>query len=216
MNRPSLRFTAAFGISALLTVSAVADDQSQALFNGKDLKGWRGVGGPLDNWKVADGILSCAGEPGARWIATEKTFGDFELQLEFKVSSGGNSGVFIRMPLEGRPATDGMEIQIADDYAPRYVKKGVEKHTGALYGIEPPAKLATKKAGQWQQMRIVCVGRRVRVSLNGHEVIDVDLDAYPEKSKQRPGMRRKNGHIGLQNHNTPIEFRNIRIRTVAR
>jgi len=191
-----------------------AADQWQSLFNGKDLTGWQGVDGPPDNWKVADGVLSCTGGPGSRWIATQETFGDFELELEFKISPGGNSGVFLRMPLKAKAlsATDGMEIQIADDYAPQYVELGVMKHTGALYAIEPPAKQVSKKAGQWQQMRIVCAGRRLHVFLNGQQVLDADLDAYPEEAKGRPGLKRKNGHIGLQNHQSPVEFRNIRIR----
>lgn len=218
MNNPCLRFTAAVGIAALLTIPAsAADEPWQVLFDGKDLTGWQGMDGPPDNWKVADGVLCCTGGPGSRWIATKETFGDFELALEFKVSPGGNSGVFLRMPLKAkaRSATDGMEIQIADDYAPRYVEKGVEKHTGALYGIEPPSRQVTKRAGQWQEMRIVCAGRRVEVFLNGQQVLDADLDAYPEKAKDRPGMTRKEGHIGLQNHKSPIEFRNIRIRPIA-
>ena len=197
---------------SVLSAATIADDDWKPLFTGKDLSCWQPVGGPIDNWRVADGLLSCSGEEGSRWIATKETFDDFELELEFKVSPDGNSGVFLRMPLEGKPATDGMEIQIADDYAPRYVEKGVIKHTGALYGIQPPSRQVSRKAGQWQKMRILCAGRRVEVFLNDRQVIDVDLDAYPELSKDRPGMTRTGGHVGLQNHKSPIEFRNIRIR----
>jgi len=215
MKNLRARLVGCGGVCVLLAVSVGADEPWQPLFNGKDLSGWRGVLGPTDNWKVDRGVLICTGEEGSKWIATEQTFDDFELELEFKVSPGGNSGVFIRAPLTRNPASAGMEIQIADDYAPRYVEKGVIKHTGALYGIAAPAKQATKKAGQWQHMRILCAGRRLEVFINGQQVIDADLDAYPDMEQTHPGLKRKEGHIGLQNHKSPIQFRNIRIRSVV-
>ena len=202
------------GVCAALAVSAGADEPWEVLFNGNDLSGWQGVMGPMDNWKVEDGVLTCTGQKGSKWIATERTFDDFELELEFKVSPGGNSGVFLRVPLERKPASAGMEIQIADDYAPLYVERGAIKHTGALYDIAAPSRRATKKAGQWQQMRILCAGRRLEVFINGQQVIDADLDGYPDMEATHPGLKRKEGHIGLQNHKSPIQFRNIRVRRV--
>lgn len=214
MRQPCLKSLAVLGLCLGPLVAASAEDGWRPLFNGEDLSGWQGVRGPTDNWKVADGVLVCTGEPGSKWLATEDTFADFELELEFKVSPGGNSGVFIRVPLEGRPAFDGMEIQIADDYAPRYVERGPIKHTGALYGVLPPSKQATKRAGQWQSMRIICAGRTVQVFVNGRQVIDADLDDYRDQFDQQPGLTREEGHVGLQNHKSPIEFRNIRIRRI--
>jgi hypothetical protein len=88
------------------------------------------------------------------------------------------------------------------------------KHTGAVYDIEPPARKAAKKAGQWQTMRILCAGRRLQVFLNGQKIQDVSLDAYPEKEKAHPALRRPDGHIGLQNHGSRIAFRHLRVRPV--
>jgi hypothetical protein len=98
------------------------------LFNGKDLTGWKIHGGNIKAWGVENGLLYVAQparqQPGSRaepfWLMTEKEYGNFELRLEFRVPVNGNSGVALRAPLVGDPAYQGMEIQILDDYAPRY------------------------------------------------------------------------------------------------
>jgi hypothetical protein len=169
MNGPARRIWFLVLVSvALVPAGAVGGgDGWKPLFDGKGLAGWRGVRGSPDNWRVEGGVLICTGKPGSKWIATKETFDDFELELEFNVSPGGNSGVFLRAPLEGRPAFDGIEIQIADDFSAKYQAKPVIKHTGAVYDLEPPDKKAAKRAGQWQTMRIRCVGRRLEVFLNG-------------------------------------------------
>lgn len=191
-------------------------EQWRRLFDGNSLAGWQGVRGPLDNWAVERGVLVATGKSGSRWIATQETFGDFELELEFNVSPRGNSGVFLRAPLVGRPAFEGIEIQIADDFSPEYAAKPAIKHTGAVYDIEPPAGKAAKQAGQWQTIRIRCVGPRLQVFLNGKQVQDLRLDAYPHKEKTHPGLKRQSGHIGLQSHGSRIEFRNVRLRRLVR
>ena len=155
-----IRFAVLFAALLLPGASVVGSEGWKPLFDGKSLDGWQGVRGPLDNWTVQRGVLLCTGNPGSKWIATKETFADFELELEFNVSAGGNSGVFLRVPLEGRPAFDGIEIQIADDFSPKYQAKPIIKHTGEVYDLEPPAKKAAKRAGQWQTMRIRCAGRR--------------------------------------------------------
>ncbi|MCS7017354.1 MAG: DUF1080 domain-containing protein, partial [Gemmatales bacterium] len=81
-----------------------------ALFNGKDLTGWKTFQGKLDVWGVEDGILYCKGGGGG-WLMTEKQYGDFELRLEFRLPKMGNSGVALRASLKGNPAYEGMEIQ---------------------------------------------------------------------------------------------------------
>jgi len=207
-----IRFAALWAILLLPAASALGGETWKPLFDGKGLDGWQGVRGPIDNWTVDGGLLLCTGKPGSKWIATRETFDDFELELEFNVSAGGNSGVFLRVPLEGRPAFDGIEIQIADDFSPKYQAKPVIKHTGAVYDLEPPAKKAAKRAGEWQSMRIRCAGRRLEVFLNGRQIQDVDLDGYPEKEKTHAALKRAGGHIGLQNHGVPIRFRKVRIR----
>lgn len=186
----------------------------QPLFNGKDLAGWHPVGGQAQNWHVKEGVLACDGTPGAEWLATDEQFADFELALEFNVPANGNSGVFIRAPQQGAPWVEGLEIQILDDFGDKWKRLSPEQFTGAIYAVVAPSKRVTKEAGQWQTMRISCVGRRVQVSINGQQVVDANLDDFSERADKVPGLKRASGHIGLQNHGDEIFFRNIRLREI--
>jgi 3-keto-disaccharide hydrolase len=181
-----------------------------ALFNGKDLTGWKVHGGKKESWAAEKGVLFVKGGRGG-WLMTEKEYGDFELRLEFKVPKGGNSGVALRSPLKGDPAYSGMEVQILDD--PAY--KGLQKWqaTGSIYGVVPASKVTTKKVGEWNSYKITCKGRKVTVELNGTKVVDTDLDDHKEKhGKTHPGILRDKGHIGLQEHGGRVEFRRISIK----
>jgi len=183
-----------------------------ALFNGKDLSGWQGIGGGTNNWKVKDGILSCTGEKGSQWIATKKEFANFDLRLEYKIPTDGNSGVFIRAPKEGNPWVTGLEIQVLDDYGPKWKDLKPNQFTAAIYAVQPPSKRVTKKAGEWQTLRIRCTGSKCRVLVNGKQVIKADLTKLAQKVKSVPGLKRTGGFIGLQNHSSPVYYRNIRIK----
>lgn len=180
------------------------------LFNGVDLDNWRVIG--AESWSVSNGVMVCSGE-GSGWIRPKKEYEDFVLRLEYKISQGGNSGIFIRTSEKGRPAFQGMEIQILDDYKKEPTKKG----TGAIYAAVAPKKNMSKPAGEWNQVEITCEGRQVRVWMNGEQIVDVNLDEHPEELKdEKPSTPLKDripkGYIGLQNHKSPVSFRNIRIK----
>ena len=171
------------------------------LFNGKDLDGWKIIGSP-EGWCVDKGLLSCNGE-GRGWIRPDETYTDFVLRLDYRISEGGNSGIFLRTSEEGRPAYQGMEIQLLDDRrSPLTVKSN-----GGIYDAVAPTQEASRPAGIWNMIEVSCQGPRVRVVLNGREVVDCDTSAHPDLKD-----RLKSGYIGLQNHRTPIAFRNVRIR----
>ncbi len=200
-------------ILSLPLLTAHADEELRALFNGEDLSGWQGMGGEAKNWGVEDGSLTGTGGEGAQWLATETEYDDFDLSLEFKLPKDGNSGVFIRAPREGTPYVDGMEIQLLDDRGEKWKNLKPDQFTGAIYGAAAPSQRATKLAGEWQSMRIRCFGRSCQVWVNGEQVIDADLDEVAGKfGKKIPGLKRSRGVIGLQNHGDPVSFRNIRIR----
>ncbi len=175
------------------------------------LVGWQQIGGQDGVWRVEDGVLSVEGENGG-WLATHRQYGNFALSLEFRVSPGGNSGVFIRAPLEGDPAYTGLEIQIVDDYAERQNPLESWQYTGSLYGVQAPSDRVSKKAGQWQTMVIIARGPRIQVGLNGTKIVDADLTNYSHLANTHPGLARTGGYIGLQSHGSRVEFRNIRIR----
>lgn len=207
--------TVVMGIAVSGTL-AVEKDKAVSSLN---LEMWQGVGGSMKSWTVKDGVLTCDGSRGkehANWIATKETYDDFEIALEFNVAKDGNSGVFFRAPLKGNPAKEGMEIQLFDNDSPKYSNKPPNFRTAAIWNIAAPKKDLHKKAGQWQSLRLLCVGRQCKVWHNGELVVDINLDDYKDKANGIPGVLRKGGHIGLQNHGTPFAFRNIHIKRIGK
>jgi hypothetical protein len=177
-----------------------------ALFNGKDLTGWKVYNGKMDVWGAEDGLLYVKGGGGG-WLMTTKEYGDFELRLEFKMPKMGNSGVALRSPLKGDPAYSGMEIQLLDDGNWKDLRPA--QYCGSIYDVVPPKKHVTKPHGQWNKMRIVAKGRRITIELNDTQIVDADLDSYKEHAEKHPGLLRTKGHIGLQSYNYRVDFRNI-------
>lgn len=191
---------------------------TQALFTGENLTGWETVGGPAKSWKVKEGVLFTTGEgvdwekgKGGGWLSTTKTYDDFKLSLEFRMSNAGNSGVFLRAPRNGDPAFQGLEVQLLDDYADKFSDLDPAQYTGSVYSLAAPKKRVSKKAGKWQSLTITCKGSRVTVTLNGERIVDLDLEEKEHLADDHPGVTRRSGYIGLQNHNTKVSFRNIQI-----
>jgi len=212
MHRLALFLATAIVATTAFARTAHAQDW-KPLFNGKDLTGWKAVDGPIENWKVESGLLYCSGDGGG-WLSTVDSYANFEIELQFRVPPGGNSGVFLRAPHEGNPAYAGMEIQILDDEAPEYAKLQPFQYCGSLYGIAAPKVRVSKKADEWQKMHIVCDGRKVRVTLNDSLIVDANLDDHKDQEGLHPGIKRHAGFVGLQNHGTRLDFRNLRVRTL--
>lgn len=228
---------------------ASAEPEFQKLFerpgvvsDGWVVRNWSDVSEP-PKWPVvwevdADGILYGTGRysPGAtgdRWIGTwllsERQYGDFILDLEFKFRNGGkmgNGGIALRAPLAGDPAYAGLELQITDpSYEYSYFPGATEKQlTGALYLVSG-AKEQAYLAGEWNHYRIEMRGAKVKVWLNRKLVQDVDLETLTTPAKRHgegqelldaaPGAARpRRGHIGFQDLSEGLEtlmFRNVRI-----
>ncbi|MBN2327060.1 MAG: DUF1080 domain-containing protein [Candidatus Omnitrophica bacterium] len=165
--------------------------------------------GPKEPWSLQNGVLTCDGEKGG-WIGTKDgDFSDFILKLDYRVPKEGNSGVYIRTPKGGHGSSQGMEIQVIDDDAQHWGKLEPWQLTGAIYHEFPPAVRATKKAGQWQSMLIQAVKNQVQIFVNGVQIIDADLNEN-EALKDRPDS----GHIGFQNYDGQIEYRNVRVKRI--
>ena len=197
-------------LSLAIFVPALSADEPPSgfvsLFNGKDLAGWKATG-KMDVWGAEKGVIYCQGAGGG-WLLTDKEFGNFEIRLEYKMPKHGNSGVALRTPRQGDPAYVGMEIQLIDDVN----WKGLQtwQNTGAIYNVVAPKKINNKDIGEWNSMRIVADGRKVRVENNGEVLVDANLDDYvKEHGKKHPGILRDKGHTGFQSHDGRVEFRNI-------
>ena len=185
-----------------------------SLFDGKSLSGWHGV---TENYAVHDGILESLPKKGGN-LYTDKEYADFVLRFEFRLTPGANNGIGLRVPDGGRSSYEGMEIQIIDETSERFEKIKPYQYHGSVYGVIPAIPGHLRPVGEWNEEEIRCIGRRVRVILNGVTIVDGDLDeasagGTPD-GKEHPGLKRASGHIALCGHNTTVEFRNLRIREV--
>jgi hypothetical protein len=184
-----------------------------ALFNGKDTTGWVQV---LDSkWVVEDGALVGRQDPAGRrggesWLVTEKDYGDFILRLRYRITAGGNSGIFLRDPLPRAarlaaadggqgPWEAGYEVNINND-EPVYP-------TGSVWdAAKGPGKL--QKEGEWNDVLIKLQGQQIWTWINGQ--VALDGATLPPRSAR--------GGIGFQRHGTPqyrdkvIEIKDVAIR----
>lgn len=213
---PALAALLAMSLSLPVTTAAEPDSEATPkgftnLFNGKDLTGWKATG-KADAWTAEGGHVVCKGGGGG-WLLTTKEYGDFEFRCKYKwAKEGGNSGVALRTPREGDPAYAGMEIQLIDDEGWEKVHKSKladYQHTGSIYDVQPAKKQANKAIGEWNEVVIVCKGRRVKVTLNGEELVNANLDDYEKKYTKHPGLKREKGHVGFQSYNIRVDFKDI-------
>jgi hypothetical protein len=222
MNRRSFAslFVAILALGTLSPDRVVAgearDDDSGfvPLFNGEDLTGWFGA---TDGYAVEDGVLHCKPGSGGK-LYTEEEYEDFVLRFEFKLTPGANNGIGLRAPTEGDPAFAAMEIQILDDTAEKYAGLQPYQYHGSVYGVVPAKKGHLKPVGDWNQQEISCIGRRVKVVLNGETIVDADLDEASEggtmDGREHPGLERSTGYIALLGHGDRVDFRNIQVKVV--
>ncbi len=178
------------------------------LFDGKTLDGWQGA---VKGYTVEDGAMIC--KPGGN-IYTKDEYADFVFRFEFKLPAGGNNGVGIRTPIKGDAAYVGMEIQVLDDGHERY--KGIRPYQahGSIYGVVPAKRGHLKPAGQFNSQQIMAKGSHIKITLNGHVIVDADLSKIDKTidGRPHPGLHNEKGHIGFLGHGAPVEFRNIRIK----
>lgn len=165
----------------------------------------------------ADGVLSPT-PSGHGDIWTKERYGNFILELDFKVPEKGNSGVFIRCGDLKDWINTTIEIQIhATTDGTKYGQ------CGAVYDCLPPSKDATKKPGEWNHYIITCLDNKIYVNLNGEDIIDMDLNKWTEPHKNPDGTKNKfrdaykdmprEGYLGFQYHGNPVWFKNLKIRS---
>lgn len=206
-----------FAVALVLLLPAVygADEAGfTSLFDGKNLNGWKLVGGHGPGYVVQDGKIVCPADGGGN-LFTEKEYGNFAFRFEFRLTPGANNGVGIRAPYEGDAAYQGMEIQILDDGDAMYKGKiRPEQYHGSVYDAIPARTGFRKPVGEWNEEEIVADGRRIKVTLNGVIILDANLDIVKEPAvlAHHPGLARKTGHIGFLGHGTLVEFRNVRVK----
>lgn len=193
-----------------------------SLFDGSTLNGWhayRKPGQPIDGWKVVDGAITRTAEGGD--LVSDRSFQDFDLRIDWKISSGGNSGIFYRGN-EAEPAIyhSAVEYQILDNDKHADGKNGPDRWASAVYALYAPEKAVPRPVGEWNETRIVAHGNNVEHWLNGKRVAKYTLDSpdwkkrvAASKFKEWPAFGQlRSGPIGLQDHGDEVAYRNIRIR----
>jgi hypothetical protein len=192
----------------------------QLLFDGKELSPeiWQSA---IDGYPVRNGVIVC-GKGGN--LFTKKEYKDFVFRFEFKLSPGGNNGVGIRAESPHKNAAYvGMEIQILDNSSDRYKTIEPYQFHGSIYGVVPAKRNAEKNdylnpVGEWNAEEITAIGSKIKVVLNGETIVDADIAEFKNRQtpdhQNHPGLHRESGFVGFLGHNEPVEFRNLRIKTV--
>lgn len=191
-----------------------------------DTSGWKDLfAADLSNaaapggWSFTNGEL-VAKDHDTLW--TRESYGDFILDLEFKVAKESNSGVFLRSG-DVKNVLAALEIQVHENADGS--KYGM---VGAIYDAMPPSKSVAKSVGEWNRYTIACKGPLVTVILNGEKIIDANLDNWPEVGKNPDGTPNKfkkalkdfarKGPIGLQGLHgkaqAPVWYRHLKIKAL--
>lgn len=198
-------------------------DGWKLLFDGKTFNGWRNYNakGVKDGWKIEDGTMKHT--KGGKDLMTEEQYENFELKLEWKIAEGANSGIFLGVrEIKDKISRSGIEMQIIDNE--RHPDAKNEKNvSGACYALYKPPVGADKKAGEWNQVRILKVGSHYQFFQNGVKTADFDLESTEfinliaeAKFKDWPHFARyRKGHIGLQDHGDVVYFRNIKLKEIT-
>jgi 3-keto-disaccharide hydrolase len=196
----------------LLAGGARADDKDgwTNLLEGDLARHWTTKG----NWSLdKDGVVKLEPRPGEKgwqrydaYLWAKNQYADFEVDFEYKVAKGGNSGFYFHVGKVESPVATGIEVQIYDSGGKAPGAKLTDHDSGGVIPGVPPTRNTAKPAGEWNRFQITSKGSKVTIRLNGEVVNEVDLDSA--KLKDRP----KTGALGFQDHGLPLWLRNIRVR----
>lgn len=207
----------------------------ELLFDGATLQGWKRYNhdtiGPL--WSVKEGVIICdgtgfgegSGDVGGS-LMTTRSFGNFELTMEWKISPGGNSGILyhvVESPEYGHDYETGPEYQVMDDAGWQGGELKEAQKVGSNYDMfEAPATKKVMSVGEWNTARIVYNNGHVEHWLNGEKTVEFEegSEEYNKRYQsskwvEYPGWNKsKIGAISLQDHGAPVYYRSIKIRAL--
>jgi hypothetical protein len=208
--------------------NATAKAKWQVLFDGKSTDSWRGFrrdSFPSKCWTVEGGELRTikdCDKADQVDIITKDKYQNFELELEWRVSTGGNSGIiYLVSEDENETWKTGPEMQVLDDEK-HADGKNPKTSAGALYGLIAPTNKTLKHVGDYNRVRLVVRNGHVQHWLNGKKVVEYDLGSDTLKSliaqskfKDYPRFaQNREGYIALQHHGDEVWYRNIRVKTL--
>ena len=207
----------------LIFLSCSQNSEWISLFDGKNVNGLRGYkmeNFPWDSWVIKDGNLKTI--PGKHCVdlISEGIFEDFELELEWKLQSGGNSGIFYFASEEGDYIWQSApEMQVLDNLGHQDRLRKVTS-AGALYDLIPPLKEMVRPIGKFNKVKIISKNKEIEHWLNGEKIIEYkvgsqniqNLISKSKFSSMPLFFKSSSGHIGLQGDHGEVWYRNIRIR----
>jgi hypothetical protein len=192
------------------------------LFDATGLDAWRGYKSdhPPSSWQVRDGVLAFEAGEERGDLMTREQFSDFELELEWRISEGGNSGIMFRVVEDyDYPWQSGPEIQVLDNSV--HIDGGnALTSAGSNYAVHAPSADVTRPVGEWNRVRLVVRGPHVEHWLNGTKIVEYELwteewrslvDQTKFVDMPAYGMA-ESGHIVLQDHDYPVWYRHIRVK----
>jgi hypothetical protein len=185
--------------------------------NGKDLSNWQGA---VDNYEVVDGAITCKQGKGGD-LLTKDEFENGIIRVEFKLPPAGNNGIALRTPLGGHSASDGLELQVidSDGYNAKQAaagKAGLQpyQYHGSLYHCVGAKHGYLRPVGEWNFQEIEVQGQRLKVTLNGTKILDMDIDSLDRTQIPHPpkGLDSRKGLIGFAGHSDPVAFRSFTVK----
>jgi hypothetical protein len=186
------------------------------LFDGTNIDQWMGN---TAGYIVNDGALVVVPDNGSGGnLYTKEEYADFIYRFEFQLTPGANNGIGVHAPPVGDAAYVGMEIQVLDNEAPIYNSLQAYQYHGSVYGIAAAKRGYLLPTGEWNKEEIMLKGSKIKVTLNGTVINEVDLKEATKNGtvdhKEHPGLNRTTGHIGFLGHGDVVRFKNMRIKKI--
>ena len=187
--------------------------------NGKDLSNWQGA---VDSYEMKNGAIVCRPGKGGNLFTMDEFENGF-IRVEFKLPPAGNNGIALRTPLGGHPSSDGFEIQILDSDGYNAIQAAAGKkllepyqYHGSLYNCVGAKHGYLRPVGEWNFEEIEVQGQKIKVTLNGTKILDVDVDTFDRSQIAHPpkGLDQRRGYIGFAGHNDPVEFRSFKVKAL--
>ena len=234
ISKLTISFLTLLLIHGSMFTRPLAAAETQVLFNGTTTNQWDFA---KDAWFIdKDGSLSCRMQEvksrngtvrkrGMGYIWTRQTYGDFELQLNDRLSESANSGIFFRTN-PSDPVQQGFEIQLLDNEGFQAAKgrKDPKNLNGALYDAQAAKADPANPVGQWNHLKLTCRGPMIRVEINGMLVNQANIDEWETAGQNPDGSKNKfktalkklprEGKIGFQNHGQVVWIKDVSIKTL--